>query len=118
MLLSGSMSNFALHTLYSDEQRPEHKMQINSGYIEIYFLPFTEDLTFFQKTNHLNFHQWNKIRQNPLKLTGLPNALRAIPEKNICVCVWGGGGGEEGKPYIFLWVVGVDIFQIIWVIGV
>ena len=26
--------------------------------------------------------------------------------------------GEEGKPYIFLWVVGGDIFQIIWVIGV
>ena len=30
----------------------------------------------------------------------------------------GGGGGEEGKRYIFLWVVGADIFQIIWVIGV
>ena len=30
----------------------------------------------------------------------------------------GGGGGEEGKQYIFLWVVGADIFQIIWVIGV
>ena len=31
----------------------------------------------------------------------------------------GGGGGEgEGKRYIFLWVVGGDIFQIIWVIGV
>ena len=27
-------------------------------------------------------------------------------------------GGEEGKCYIFLWVVGADIFQIIWVIGV
>ena len=27
-------------------------------------------------------------------------------------------GGEEGKRYIFLWVVGADIFQIIWVIGV
>ena len=27
-------------------------------------------------------------------------------------------GGEEGKRYIFLWVVGVDIFQIIRVIGV
>ena len=26
--------------------------------------------------------------------------------------------GEEGKRYIFLWVVGADIFQIIWVIGV
>ena len=32
----------------------------------------------------------------------------------------GGGGGrrQEGKRYIFLWVVGGDIFQIIWVIGV
>ena len=27
-------------------------------------------------------------------------------------------GGEEGKQYIFLWMVGADIFQIIWVIGV
>ena len=27
-------------------------------------------------------------------------------------------GGEEGKGYIFLCVVGADIFQIIWVIGV
>ena len=26
--------------------------------------------------------------------------------------------GEEGKRYIFLSVVGADIFQIIWVIGV
>ena len=26
--------------------------------------------------------------------------------------------GEEGKQYIFLWVVGAYIFQIIWVIGV
>ena len=26
--------------------------------------------------------------------------------------------GEEGKPYIFLWVVGANIFQIIWVVGV
>ena len=43
--------------------------------------------------------------------------LRAIPEKKT----WGGGGGEggeEGKRYIFLWVVDVDIFKIIWVIGV
>ena len=31
---------------------------------------------------------------------------------------WGGGGGEEGKRFIFLWVVGADIFQIIWVIDV
>ena len=30
----------------------------------------------------------------------------------------GGGGGEEGKQFIFLWVVGADIFQIICVIGV
>ena len=30
----------------------------------------------------------------------------------------GGGGGKEGKRYIFLWVVGADIFQIKWVIGV
>ena len=30
----------------------------------------------------------------------------------------GGGVGKEGKQYIFLWVVGADIFQIIWVIGV
>ena len=30
----------------------------------------------------------------------------------------GGGGGGEGKRYIFPWVVGADIFQIIWVIGV
>ena len=29
-----------------------------------------------------------------------------------------GGRGEEGKQYIFLWVVGSDIFQFIWVIGV
>ena len=28
-----------------------------------------------------------------------------------------GEGGGEGKQYIFLWVVGVAIFQIIWVIG-
>ena len=26
--------------------------------------------------------------------------------------------GGEGKRYMFLWVVGADIFQIIWVIGV
>ena len=25
---------------------------------------------------------------------------------------------EDGKQYIFLWVVGVESFQIIWVIGV
>ena len=31
---------------------------------------------------------------------------------------WGGGGGKESKQYIFLWVAGADIFQIIWVIGV
>ena len=29
-----------------------------------------------------------------------------------------GGGGEEGKQYIFLSVVGADIFSNIWVIGV
>ena len=29
-----------------------------------------------------------------------------------------GGGKKAGKQYIFLWVVGADIFQIIWVIGV
>ena len=27
-------------------------------------------------------------------------------------------GGEEGRRYIFLWVVGAVRFQIIWVIGV
>ena len=27
-------------------------------------------------------------------------------------------GGEEGRRYIFLWVVGAESFQIIWVIGV
>ena len=27
-------------------------------------------------------------------------------------------GGEDGRGYIFLWVVGVESFQIIWVIGV
>ena len=35
---------------------------------------------------------------------------------------WGGGGGgrrgEDGRRYIFLWVVGAESFQIIWVIGV
>ena len=46
--------------------------------------------------------------------------LRAIPEKKYLGGGGGGGGGggEEGKQYIFLWVVGADIFQIIWVIGV
>ena len=37
--------------------------------------------------------------------------LRAIPEKNT----W---GGEDGRRYIFLWVVGAHIFQNIWVLGV
>ena len=44
-------------------------------------------------------------------------SIRAIPEKNT----WGWGGGgevEDGRRYIFLWVVGVESFQIIWVIGV
>ena len=27
-------------------------------------------------------------------------------------------GGEDGRQYIFLWVVGAESFQIIWVIGV
>ena len=27
-------------------------------------------------------------------------------------------GGEDGRRYIFLWVVGAESFQIIWVIGV
>ena len=27
-------------------------------------------------------------------------------------------GGEGGRRYIFLWVVGAESFQIIWVIGV
>ena len=36
--------------------------------------------------------------------------MRAIPEKNT----W----GEDGRQYIFLWVVGAESFQIIWVIGV
>ena len=82
MSLSGSMSNFALHTLYSAEQRSEHNLQINSGYIEAYFLSSTEDLTFIQKTNHLNFPQWYKNRQTPLKLTGLPNVLKQPQSKN------------------------------------
>ena len=37
--------------------------------------------------------------------------LRAIPEKKIL-------GGEDGRQYIFLWVVGAESFQIIWVNGV
>ena len=36
--------------------------------------------------------------------------LRAIPEKNT----W----GADGRRYIFLWMVGWERFQIIWVIGV
>ena len=27
-------------------------------------------------------------------------------------------GGEDGRRYIFLWMVGAHIFQIIWVLGV
>ena len=27
-------------------------------------------------------------------------------------------GGEDGRRYIFLWVVGAESFQIIWVVGV
>ena len=27
-------------------------------------------------------------------------------------------GGEDGRQYIFLWVVGAESFQIIWVVGV
>ena len=30
----------------------------------------------------------------------------------------GGGGGEDSRRYIFLWVVGAESFQIIWIIGV
>ena len=30
----------------------------------------------------------------------------------------GWGGGEDGRRYIFLWVVGAESFQIIWIIGV
>ena len=26
-------------------------------------------------------------------------------------------GGEDGRQYIFLWVVGAESFQIIWVVG-
>ena len=37
--------------------------------------------------------------------------LRAIPEKKYL-------GGEDGRRYIFLWVVGAESFQIIWVVGV
>ena len=37
--------------------------------------------------------------------------IRAIPEKKYL-------GGEDGRRYIFLWVVGAHIFQIIWVLGV
>ena len=37
--------------------------------------------------------------------------LRAIPEKKYLE-------GEDGRLYIFLWVVGAESFQIIWVIGV
>ena len=29
-----------------------------------------------------------------------------------------GGGGGKGKQYIFLWVIGADIFQMIWIIDV
>ena len=36
--------------------------------------------------------------------------VRAVPEKNT----W---GAEDGRRYIFLWVVGAERFQIIWVIG-
>ena len=41
------------------------------------------------------------------------HVIRAVP-KNTC----GGGGGEDGRRFIFLWVVGAEIFQIIWVVGV
>ena len=30
----------------------------------------------------------------------------------------GGGRREDGRRYTFLWVVGAESFQIIWVIGV
>ena len=30
----------------------------------------------------------------------------------------GGRGWEDGRQFIFVWVVGAEIFQIIWVIGV
>ena len=37
--------------------------------------------------------------------------FRAIPKKKYL-------GGEDGRRYIFLWVVGAESFQIIWVVGV
>ena len=54
-----------------------------------------------------NVQLW--VRSN--KLTFILLRIRAIPEKNT----W---GGEDGRRYIFLWVVGAHIFQIIWVLGV
>ena len=41
-------------------------------------------------------------------------SLRAIPEKKL----GGGGEGKKTNDIFFLWVVGVDIFQVIQVIGV
>ena len=39
--------------------------------------------------------------------------------ENLMLIEWGGGGGgEDGRRYIFLRVVGVESFQIIWVVGV
>ena len=49
------------------------------------------------------------------RISAFPRALGLFQKK---IPMGGGGGGEEGKQYIFLWVVGADIFQIIWVIGV
>ena len=40
----------------------------------------------------------------------------------IPVCIQGYSrkkylGGEDGRQYIFLWVVGAESFQIVWVVG-
>ena len=39
-------------------------------------------------------------------------------QKNTCEEGGGGRGWEDGRQFIFVWVVGAEIFQIIWVIGV
>ena len=48
-------------------------------------------------------------------VTKMADKIRAIPEKKY---LGGGGGMEDGRRYIFLWVVGAERFQIIWVISV
>ena len=63
-------------------------------------------------TKKLNCHQettGTRVFYTPKQFA--LSVIRAFPEKKYL-------GGEEGKQYIFLWVVGADIFQIIWVIVV